>query len=74
MNLLFSLFFSFFSPLSCIALSQGLFTFQLIGIRLRHVGALVRSHMNCLLRFESTIDQTTETMSSSPKTIAATTF
>ena len=36
------------------------------------VAALVRSHMNGLLPFESTIEQTTETMRPSPKTITAT--
>ena len=36
-----------------------------------HVAALVRPHMNGLLSFESTIEQTTETMPSCPKTITA---
>lgn len=51
MNFLFLLFFSFFSPLFFTAAvswtpseSQGLFAFQLIGIRLSHVAALVVSH------------------------------
>ena len=38
-----------------------------------HVAALVRSHMNGLLQFETKIKQTTETMLRSPKTIRATT-
>ena len=39
-----------------------------------HVAALVRSHMNGLLLFESTIEQTTETMPPSHKTITAATM
>jgi len=36
-----------------------------------HVAALVRSHMNGLKPFGRTIEQTTETMSPSPKAITA---
>lgn len=39
-----------------------------------HVAALVRSHMNGLKPFESTIEQTTETMPPSHKTIKVTTM
>jgi len=38
---------------------------------LSHVAALVRSHMNGLKPFERTIEQTTETMPPSSKTITA---
>ena len=41
------------------------------GIKQRHVAALVRSHMNDLKPFQRTIEQTTETMPSSPRTITA---
>jgi len=34
-----------------------------------HVAVLVKSHVNGLKPFERTIEQTTETMPSSPKTI-----
>ena len=39
-----------------------------------HVAALVKSHINGLQPFESTIEQTTETMPPSPKTITAATM
>ena len=44
---------------------------QLYAQLLGHVAALVRSHMNGLKPFERTIEQTTETMLPSPKTITA---
>ena len=39
-----------------------------------HVAALARSHMNGLLPFEGTIEQTTETIPPSHKTITAATM
>ena len=36
-----------------------------------HAAALIKSHMNGLKPFERTIEQTTETMPPSPKTITA---
>ena len=38
-----------------------------------HIAALVRSHMNGAIAFESTMEQTTETIPPSPKTITAAT-
>ena len=39
-----------------------------------HVAALIRSNIDGLKRFERTIEQTTETMAPSPKTITAATM
>ena len=41
--------------------------FKIMG----YVTALVRSHMNGLLPFENTTEQTTETITPGPKTITA---
>ena len=46
------------------------YTLQYMG----HVAGLVRSRINGLQPFESTIEQTTETMSLSPKTTTAATM
>ena len=57
-----------------LAFWENRLTFPAPSFQSGHVTALVKSHMNGLLLFESTIEQTTETMPPSHKTITADTM
>ena len=61
-----------YSRLMCQRFHMVIHIHEIVAIDIfGRIAALVRSHMNGLLPFERTIEQTTETMPLGPKTITA---